>query len=110
MERLTMEAGRVVKSIQGRDAGRYFVILEVLDDRYVLMADGQSRRLAHPKKKKIMHLRAKPILVNIDAATLPNQHLQDSDLRKALAEHGLSLTAQNEQPHADAAAGMNKED
>lgn len=110
MERLTMEAGRVVQSTQGRDAGRYFVILKVLDDRYVLMADGQSRRIDHPKKKKIMHLRPKPILVNVDGSSLPNQHLQDSDLRRALAAHGLSLRAQNENPHADAAAGMNKED
>ena len=37
--------------------------------------------------------------------------LQDSDLRKALSAHGLSLKAQNEQPHAEAAAaGADKED
>ena len=27
MNRLTMEPGRVVQSTQGRDAGRYFVVL-----------------------------------------------------------------------------------
>ena len=85
MNRLTMEPGRVVQSTQGRDAGRYFVVLQVVDDRYVLMADGQSRKIDHPKKKKMMHLRPKPIVVNVDPQALENKHLQDSDLRKALS-------------------------
>ena len=87
MNRLTMEPGRVVQSTQGRDAGRYFVVLQVVDDRHVLMADGQSRKIDHPKKKKMMHLRPKPIVVNVEPQ------------------------AQNEQPHAEAAAaGADKED
>ena len=91
MERLQFEPGRVVLSTQGRDAGRYFIVLQVIDEQFVLMADGQSRKLAHPKKKKVKHLRAKPIVVNVDGGTLPNKHLQDSDLRRALAENGLEL-------------------
>lgn len=111
MNRLTMEPGRVVQSTQGRDAGRHFVVLQVVDDRHVLMADGQSRKIDHPKKKKMMHLRPKPIVVNVEPQALENKHLQDSDLRKALSTHGLSLKAQNEQPHAEAAAaGADKED
>ena len=100
MNRLTMEPGRVVQSTQGRDAGRYFVVLQVVDDRHVLMADGQSRKID-----------PKPIVVNVEPQALENKHLQDSDLRKALSAHGLSLKAQNEQPHAEAAAaGADKED
>lgn len=91
MERLTMEPGRVVLSTQGRDAGRYFIVLQVIDEQFVLMADGQSRKLAHPKKKKVKHLRPKPLVVNVDGSMLPNKHLQDSDLRSALEEHGLDL-------------------
>ena len=56
-------------------------------------------------------LRPKPIVVNVEPQALENKHLQDSDLRKALSAHGLSLKAQNEQPHAEAAAaGADKED
>lgn len=91
MERLQFEPGRVVLSTQGRDAGRYFIVLQVIDEQFVLMADGQSRKLAHPKKKKVKHLRPKPIVVQVDGSTLPNRRLQDSDLRTALAEHGLDL-------------------
>lgn len=92
MDRLTIIPGRVVLSTQGRDEGRYFVVLSVIDEQYVLMADGLTRKVDHPKKKKVKHLRSKPILVNVDGATLPNKHLQDSDLRRALAENGLEIS------------------
>lgn len=92
MDRLTIIPGRVVLSTQGRDEGRYFVVLSVIDEQYVLMADGLTRKIDHPKKKKVKHLRPKPIVVNVDGATLPNKHLQDSDLRKALAENGLEIS------------------
>lgn len=91
MERLPFEVGRVVLSRQGRDAGRYFVILEVLDERTVLMADGCTRKLDHPKKKKILHLHPKPILVDGVADKLRARQLLDSDLRKALAAYGLEV-------------------
>ena len=92
MDRLTMIPGRVVLSTQGRDEGRYFVVLEVIDEHFVLMADGLSRKIGHPKKKKVKHLRPKPIVVEVDGAKLPNKHLQDSDLRTALAAHGLEIS------------------
>ena len=92
MDRLTMIPGRVVLSTQGRDEGRYFIVLEVIDENFVLMADGLTRKIDHPKKKKIKHLRPKPILVNVDGSTLPNKHLQDSDLRRYLREHGLEIS------------------
>lgn len=92
MDRLTMIPGRVVLSTQGRDEGRYFIVLEVIDENFVLMADGLTRKIDHPKKKKIKHLRPKPILVNVEGSTLPNKHLQDSDLRRALQENGLEIS------------------
>ena len=92
MDRLTMIPGRVVLSTQGRDEGRYFIVLEVIDEDFVLMADGLTRKIDHPKKKKIKHLRPKPILVNVDGSTLPNKHLQDSDLRRELQENGLEIS------------------
>ena len=118
MERLQMEPGRVVLSTQGRDAGRYFIVLQVIDEQFVLMADGQSRKLAHPKKKKVKHLRAKPILVNVDGQAQPNKRLQDSDLRSALEAHGLDVktiagadaSANCENEKGSAAPAADKED
>ena len=92
MERLTMIPGRVVLSTQGRDEGRYFIVLKVIDENFVLMADGLTRKVDHPKKKKVKHLRMKPIVVEVDGDKLPNRHLQDSDLRRYLRENGLEIS------------------
>lgn len=91
MERLSIEPGRVVLSRQGRDEGRYFVILEVVDEQFVMMADGLTRKLTHPKKKKLKHLYPKPVLVEEIVDGLRSHQLLDSDLRKALNAAGFGI-------------------
>ena len=56
------EVGRVVTSIKGHDKGRLFLIVASINDRYVLIADGDTRKLEHPKKKQLKHLRWEPVL------------------------------------------------
>ncbi len=48
--------GQFVRSKAGRDKGRVFIIVDVIDDQYVLVADGDLRRIGNPKKKKVKHL------------------------------------------------------
>lgn len=48
--------GAIVRSKAGRDKFRHFVVIEVLDDDYVTIADGDLRKVDAPKKKKIKHL------------------------------------------------------
>ncbi|MBD8070929.1 KOW domain-containing RNA-binding protein [Bacillus sp. PS06] len=48
--------GQFVLITQGRDAGQFAVIVEILDDRFVLLADGDKRKFKNPKKKNINHL------------------------------------------------------
>ena len=54
-EPFTFEPGRVVESIQGRDKGHFFLVLEAAGD-IVRMADGRHHRLENPKKKKFLGL------------------------------------------------------
>ena len=91
MERLPMEIGRAVQSLQGRDAGRCFVILQVVDDQFVLMADGLTRKLDHPKKKKVKHLHPKPVRMEGVEDGLKSHQLLDSDLRKFMRLNGLEI-------------------
>lgn len=90
MERLPLDIGRVVKSRQGRDAGRYFVILQVVDDQFVLLSDGLTRKLDHLKKKKVKHLQPKPLRMDVQFLLDTNQ-LKDSDIRAFLKENGLEI-------------------
>ena len=50
--------GSVVIAKAGRDKGRAFAVLKVLDDRTVLITDGKSRPIERPKRKNIIHLQA----------------------------------------------------
>ncbi|MFS1514654.1 KOW domain-containing RNA-binding protein [Chengkuizengella sp. SCS-71B] len=48
--------GQIVKVIRGRDSDKYAVVIDVVDERYVLIADGDKRKFDNPKKKNILHL------------------------------------------------------
>ena len=88
MERLLIQEGRVVRSTQGRDEGRYFVVLQVLDGQYALMADGRTRKLDHLKKKKATHLRPMPVIMEELNELREHNTLQDASIRRFLEEHG----------------------
>lgn len=48
--------GRLVYSKAGRDKGKPYIIVKVLDEKYVLLSDGCLRTLERPKMKKLMHV------------------------------------------------------
>lgn len=48
--------GQVVKSRAGRDSGRAFLVYEIIDEQFVLVVDGDLRKLNNPKKKNVKHL------------------------------------------------------
>ncbi|WP_317889884.1 KOW domain-containing RNA-binding protein [Sutcliffiella deserti] len=52
----TLQVGQIVLITQGRDAGQYAVIIKILDERFVVLADGDKRKYDRPKKKNIHHL------------------------------------------------------
>lgn len=51
-----LKVGQVVKSRAGRDSGRAFLIYEIIDEQFVLVVDGDLRKLSNPKKKNVKHL------------------------------------------------------
>ena len=87
----SFEPGRVVQSIQGRDRGHWFLILENDPGGMVRIADGLRHRLENPKKKKTKHLRATPVLLNLKGLRPEGGALQDSDLRRALEANGFAV-------------------
>lgn len=48
--------GQFVLIKKGREAGQFAVVIKILDDRFVLIADGEKRKFHSPKKKNIHHL------------------------------------------------------
>ena len=78
------EPGRVVISTQGHDAGRWYAVYSVLNEREMLLVDGETRKLAKPKKKQVKHLRALPLTIQVEGVGESGGPLADSDIRKAL--------------------------
>jgi ribosomal protein L14E/L6E/L27E len=81
--------GRIVYSKAGRDKGRFFIIVGIVDEEYVLIADGDLRKISEPKKKKLKHLvvqnkRAE----DMEAKLKNNLPVIDAEMRKCLQSIG----------------------
>lgn len=76
--------GSLVQAIAGRDAGDLFVIVGVVDDDYVLIANGKNRKVKTPKKKKIKHLKMQNVVFQDIVSLINSKRLLDADVRKAI--------------------------
>jgi ribosomal protein L14E/L6E/L27E len=80
-----LEIGQLVSSKAGRDAGRKYLVIAKLDDRYVLVADGVTRKIVQPKKKNIRHLVAhRQIATEIAQALQQNEKLTNQQLKSTI--------------------------
>lgn len=80
-------AGDIVFAKAGRDKDKPFVVTEVLDEQYVLLANGRKRRVEKPKKKKVKHLlKSGHAAVNVQQKLQTGMKVTNPDIKKALAE------------------------
>lgn len=84
---LNVFAGDIVYATQGRDKDTPFVVLEVLNDEYVLLSNGRRRKVTKPKKKKMKHIKqsgfsSSPIQEKLRTGGI----VTNPDVKRALAE------------------------
>ncbi len=85
MENYQPQIGRVCKTISGRDEGRYFIIYGIVDENYVLIVDGKTRKIAKPKKKKLKHLKLRgEVMEKIAEKIIAEKLLHDPEIKSAL--------------------------
>ena len=83
-----MDIANLVQATAGREQGKYFFVLET-DGEYLLLADGKSRRLEKPKRKKSKHIEQIPRTESRIAEKIRNgEKVLNSELRKELASFG----------------------
>ena len=80
--------GMLAYSKCGRDRKRLFCVVEIVDTEFVLVADGNLRTLAKPKKKRLKHLS----FVASGKFTLPST---DKELYKLITEFENSADRRN---------------
>ena len=76
----------IVKAVAGRDKGKLFFVLDVEGD-FLLLADGKTRKLERPKRKKRKHT---AFLAHSDSRAAgkirSGEKLTNSELRRTLAQ------------------------
>lgn len=83
---MDIRKGDIVYSRAGRDQGRYFLVIDTVDEQYVLIADGKMRRLETPKRKKVKHLRVLPAQdLRICDKVRNGEKLTNSEIRREMA-------------------------
>jgi len=92
---MDIEKSNIVRSGAGRDKGKLFVVLAV-EGEYLLLADGKSRKLEAPKRKKRRHV---SFVAAADENRLSKkirgeEKITNSELRRALAAYRDAHTEQ----------------
>ena len=86
-----LKIGQIVKSKAGRDKNRVFIITQILDEQYVLVCDGDLRKLSSPKKKKVKHLVIyNTVLTEFSEKLQSNENLNDAYVRRLLEPYSAS--------------------
>lgn len=79
--------GQFVIVSSGRDAGQYGIIVKLLDEKFILLADGNKRKFDHPKKKNIHHLRLfDQVSPEVQNSIVETGRVTNGKLRFALAK------------------------
>lgn len=87
----TPETGGICQSRQGRDKGRYYLIKSVDAKGFVMLVDGNFKRLASPKKKNVRHINLLPDkAVAIAEKLLQGKQVFDTEIYSALKAYNVS--------------------
>ena len=85
---MEIDKSSLIVSKAGRDQGQLFYVVDT-DEQYVYLADGKSRRLEKPKRKKRKHIEQIPRTESRIAEKIRNgEKVLNSELRKELASFG----------------------
>ena len=84
---MEVDKSSLIVSKAGRDKGQLFFVIDA-DEQYVYLADGKSRKLEKPKRKKRRHV----LFVSEDSSRLADkikrsEKITNSELRRTLAAY-----------------------
>ncbi|SES16450.1 KOW domain-containing RNA-binding protein [Salipaludibacillus aurantiacus] len=80
------QVGELVRVLNGRDKDQFAFIIDVLDERFVRIADGDKRKVDRAKKKNIQHIER----VNIIAPEVKNSIVETGRVTNAKLRFAIS--------------------
>ena len=92
---MEIDRSSLIVSKAGRDKGQLFFVIDA-DEQYVYLADGKSRKLEKPKRKKRKHVRK--VLrseTRVAVKLLSGDKVLNGELRRDLASLSRSMQGKN---------------
>lgn len=84
------QVGQFIRSKAGRDKDRIFIIIDKIDENYLLLVDGDLRKVESPKKKKIKHIASIDLVSDdIKAKLLDGKKVTNLMIRREIEKLGL---------------------
>lgn len=96
--------GQIVRIRKGREAGNFAVVIGLVDDRFILVADGEKRKSDRGKKKNKNHVEFLPhTSEEVKRSLMETGRVTNAKLRYALiiykAKHSTELLKEGEYLH-----------
>jgi large subunit ribosomal protein L14e len=95
------QLGQIVKILRGRDLNKYAVIIAIVDQRFLWIADGYKRKFDQPKKKNVLHLQ----LHDAISQEVVNSLLETDRVTNGKLRYALSKFVENQQMEASTQEG-----
>lgn len=89
---MNLSPASLVQVTAGRDKDKYFLVLEIKNDEYVLICDGRRRKVERPKLKNRKHIKSLDYSLNLIKEKLEEGNkINNSEIRKSIRKGLLSL-------------------
>lgn len=96
MNHYEFKLGQVVRSTAGRDKGRFFAIIKIVDSNFVKVSDGELRKIDKGKLKKIKHLaKTNHVISELNKKLLKEHKVSNADLRRYLEDYRKNTLMEN---------------
>ena len=80
-----VQPGRLVRSVKGRDSGRFYLVIGSESCMFIHAADGEGRKVDNPKRKNVRHLQFYDVLAgDVLEKVRAGKRVTNTDVRKAI--------------------------
>jgi ribosomal protein L14E/L6E/L27E len=80
-----LRQGQLVCSILGRDKGVFYLIWDMVGEKYLEVVDGEKHPIAKPKKKNLKHVKVTMLVANeIEDQILKGHSVKDFQIAAAI--------------------------
>ncbi len=77
--------GQLVRSIRGRDRNQYYLIIEMVGEKFINAVNGKNHPLSKPKKKNLKHVKVMMLVAKeIENKFANGNQVTDSEIRASI--------------------------